>query len=256
MQKSLKLTKEQNKLILENYDQIKKNIKKFLRKNNHLIKYNLLYEILSYIPDVTLEYDNDRAKRIKFPNWAASRSIRRWLDHLRKHNPNFTKSRRNRAIIRRIKKELIKAGQVVNSESIENYLKNAKIDPKEIIDNTIYIMEDHSNSLDTIQVFDDHTQIEWDDFKNDIIEKSQKHFNEAEGEWATNRNKNCQIYKRLLKEYIIPLCDRQLSKNSPETLSALAQDVSVKESRLSQMIRDEHMQVFVNTLLDKKYEKI
>jgi hypothetical protein len=91
MQKLQKLTPEQIKLIEDNYDKIVNLLNKFLnnkKKRSPILQgksEDLVAEAISYIPDVTIEYNKEMAKSVEYYVFATYRSILRLLDEYRKH---------------------------------------------------------------------------------------------------------------------------------------------------------------------------
>jgi hypothetical protein len=88
----LQLSEEQRQLIEDNFSEIRKTLSFVLakkRRNGGSTKVNhatVLAEALSYLPDVTLEYDQKLANKTSFAQFATQRCIMRLTDEYRKMN--------------------------------------------------------------------------------------------------------------------------------------------------------------------------
>jgi hypothetical protein len=103
IQKLQKLSNEQQELIENNIDEIKK-ILYTVFKHDKRIKnpHEKVYEVISHLPEVTMEYNKDKHPNVPYHKFAANRCILRSIDDYRtfskvynkyvKNNKNYPKS--------------------------------------------------------------------------------------------------------------------------------------------------------------------
>lgn len=244
-----RLTDAQKKLIEDNLIEIKKILKYILGKSSNLRNFNaaatLLYEATSYLPEVTLEYHESLAKKITFAQFAASRCYLRLIDEYRKLNKNIRIQKHRQMMIKKVTEEIVaEKGSCTENDLVEKL--------KQVGGNLWqeYLRENSQKSItdDRYQfsyVDQGLVQVDWHDFKAGIMKKAEEFFKEYPGDhFVDSHNRSSRIHKILLKEHLLPKCQGE----SYKTLREIAEQVGLKESRLSQLIHGERMKRFMQSV--------
>lgn len=239
------LNNDQIKLINDNIVEIQKIISKILSKNKRFrcrIK-DSVSESISYLPDVTLEYDENSLKKMSFSQFASNRCVLRLMDQYRRLNKHIRANFVPRSKINKIKEDLLNTVGYCNELDIakrisenggnpEKDLKIVDFHEKQIDNNALNISK-RDVSLD---------QIDCSDFLENIKKQAEKFFLEHTDESLKYKSLSSKIHKILICDYLIPKCQGQQYK----TLQEISSLVGLKISRLSQIIHGERMKGFIN----------
>jgi hypothetical protein len=238
------LTNEQRQLIEENYPAIRKALKTYLAcKSMTKSRSTILNEALSYIPDVTLEYNPNIAVKKNFVDFAVQRCIFRLVDQFRSLNRNL-RIFKTAKFLTSIKESLKNQNGSYSDEDILKVLEEKKLNAKKILNSkpirvkTLRAIEQecskYNKGIATLDV---------DDHLDGMITKSNKYFSELSGNGMESRNKLVRVRKKLIREYLIPIA----KGNKEKSLQQISDEVNLSPGRLSQLMRDDSMKAFIKS---------
>lgn len=247
MQKSQKLTDEQKKLIEDNYDFIKGCLITYFKdqaKTNtrqrglNVVK---LYEALSYLPDLAIEYQPESSNGKSFANFAADRCIKRLIDEFRSMNRHLRINKRKRGILDPIKKEILFNKGFCSESDLVLALEERNLDPKDFVGLKEFRQQSASTLVGEQKIDNELNNVDMEDQINSIAAKADEYFSELPGVGMKSRNKLARVRRKLVKEYLIP----HAIGDKKKSLAQIGAEVDLSEGRLSQLITDDNMKTFI-----------
>jgi DNA-directed RNA polymerase specialized sigma subunit len=241
------LTEEQRKMIDGSYLAIKNNLTRFFinKKPNRKIGLDIskLYDALSYLPDLAVEYRPELSNGKSFINFATERCIKRLIDEFRSMNKFLRIKKGRKEKVNKIKEQIIaEKGYCSEYELVEGLIHN-NLDPEKYLK----LKDFKRKALDKLESTpapeDPIEEINVEDQINGISKKADVYFAELSGPGMEARNSLARTRKRLLKEYLIPMAMGSKIKS----LSSLAEELDLSEGRLSQLTTDDSMKNFIRT---------
>ncbi len=249
-EKQKKLTKELNDLIDINLPAIKKLLQYYIFRNKNFLwlgqTKDLVYEGLSHLPEVALEWDETRAGSMKFVGFAASRCLLRLIDEYRRNDIFVKANYRKYRVVKKIREALKQANLPSSIDDIEKEIEKKGLKLSKTyhpgiynlakVEQSPFDMADHMfNERDP-----DMEIVDWIDLKRKLLKSSEEVFNQG---------KNHHVYKILLTQHVIPKAEGEEFK----TLASIGDEVDLSESRLSQMIKSDKMKSFISSLYRRNY---
>jgi hypothetical protein len=229
---SQKLTNEQRKLIEDNLIEIKKILTSVFSKNKGYSSLgnpkDLVNEALSYLPDVTLEYQVSLSNTLSFARFATHRCLLRLIDEYRKMNRHTRVDRQKKKLIKSIQDKIEDQKGFCTEQDLSEAIKDIGKDPHKIM-RINKCNKSSFDQADNVIIRKDKglSEIEWSDFKLGILKQAEKFFQEYP-DIDQSKAMSCRIYKILIKDYLLPKFEGA-------------------EGRLSQMIHGERMKRFIET---------
>ena len=242
------LSEQQRKLIEKSYDKIKGRLITYFvnKKNRNKIKHlnvSNLYEALSFLPDLVLEYKEEDSNGMSFENFAADRCIKRLIDEFRRMNKFLRVQNSRKHKVKKLQEEILSKKGFCSEPDLVEALGLEDLEVKKYLN----LHDLKKVTLDNLKTkfdpFDDIEEIDTEDQIQGILEKSERYFAELPGENMNARNKLANVRKKLIKEYLIPLATGDKRKS----LSDLANELDLSEGRLSQLLKDDSMKTFISS---------
>lgn len=238
------LTPEQKKLVEDNAEAVYRSLLRRTKRRNWMLGANRVYpeEALSYLVDVVKEYDP--TKNTDFVGYAVNRCLNRLKDEYRRLNRHIRISCAKIPIVDSIKNRLLVSKGYCSESEVSEEIQKIGLDPDKFKNVTKHKKVNMEDVLDRSLYCDGGMEeIEWNNFKNQLIAKSEKHFVEYddEGDEKKSNNLSAKVHKILIREYILPKCDGAEHK----TLAQIANETNLSEGRLSQLIRGKKMKNFI-----------
>lgn len=235
MQCNIPLTEDQIKLINDNLVEIKERLSKTLKKNGFRLfgksPNTLLGEAISYLPDVAKEY-NPSIKKMGFHKYAPIVCIYRLLDEYRRSVKYKKCGKQHNDILESIRETLIVEKGIATQEDIDQVLTDRGLDPDDFKNIKEFKKVDFDIACSGVSVDDSSFEnIDWQDLADNALEIAPKFFKEP-------------VYTTIVKDYLIPKCSGQEYK----TLNQIADQYSLTEGRISQMVRSKEMRNFLEYL--------
>lgn len=247
------LTKEQRELIEQNYSTILDKIKNILKTKSFrkILSQggcsNKAAEIISFLPDVTLEFKTDLMHKDKFQNFAAYRCIYRYIDSYRKNsnyvNKKFDKIQKIMEIEDKMlqdlgfidEKDLIK--QFEQNEIAESYFHNRG---RIRLFNKFHTLEDKRNNS--------YSRVEEEDQIQFLLLKADEFFADSSASKLLDKIK--RIKKKFVKEHLIP----RIQGKDYCSLDAITEAFGITKQRLYGIISDDTIKGFIaDAYRDKDY---
>lgn len=232
--KHVRLSFYHKNLIEDNYKKVHKSLSIRLNQKYGFCKIqqdNLVERAISYMVDVTPQFNPNCGR--SYINYCVDRCLFKLIDEYRskRYAKSFEKERND------IREQLYKERGYVNDEDVIEVLKtkhNNKTVNKVMnthVFNTIDFGVINNEETPAFADNDDAMEkIEWRDSKRKIIHRAKEQFSDV----------NNKCYYTLIKDYLLPKADNLQHK----TLQGLAKKVGLSVGRLSQMTRDDTMQMF------------
>lgn len=251
MRKYSELTEEQKKLIDDNFHDIREILSIIFMKALYYGN-NYVDEALSFLPDITQEYNEALANGFPFKNFAIQRCIFRYIDQFRRMNKHRYIVKNDKKIaddpmtpILRKMNSFFKKGEEKSDNNIVGE-KVPKLTQQKLLDDFIHPQTLKQISIDSDRFLYENEMVEkdlfidkgfeevdWNDLRSTVLEKSKGYF---------KNYKSGHIYTILLKEYLFPKCMGE----KYDTLKDISRKVGRTEGRLSQMMKDNHMKAFIS----------
>jgi hypothetical protein len=214
MQKSIgPLTSEQKQLIEQNYPAIRKALKTYFHYQKVKNRPTMLAEALSYVPDVTLEYDPDMAGKKTFVDFVVQRCIFRLIDQFRSLNRNL-RIFKTAKFLTDIKESLKAENGVYSDEDLLRAIEEKKLNAKKILNSkpirvkTLRAIEQECSKYNKEIV-----TLDINDHLDGMVDKSHKYFSELAGDGMESRNKLVKVRKKLIREYLVPIAKGNKQKS-------------------------------------------
>lgn len=197
-------------------------------------------ECLSYLTDVYLEYDHE--KSTNFPRWAAKRCILRKKDEDRR---SIGATRYNNHFKVKKLKDFIEKESYKNPDSEE--IKKAERELMEMNSLDSYYC---NRSFEDLKVPDfagknsTFAEVEWNDLKRKIVEKSEQEFPDI----ANNprRNRRNLIFRTLIKDYFL----EKAENDSRVTVESIAQRMEISPTTLITIKKSDRLKNFFERVLE------
>lgn len=242
MQTLEKLTSDQRLLIEQNYDKVYERISKHISKHRKEVEAE---EILSFLPDVTLEYVKKKDKQ-GFVSFATIRCIYRHMCHSRSIGKlSLSDIRQNNEINKTIDKVVKQKGYCSHDDIILSHpdLTERKLHKLYSRFNTL-TLTNYKDTNDTIGIsknipvdsknfFED---IEWNDLKETLVKRSKKYF-----EGVYRKSETAQMSQLIVKDWLIP----KVEGKENLSIDSIALMFGVTKNRVSQIIHSKQMKHFI-----------
>lgn len=236
-----RLTNNESELLSKSFGPIKDKLRKTIaktkiaRSNNECLMF--LDEAISFLPDVYLEFDQNKTTS-SFECFAANRCFFRLIDQLRKQDRHRVRGERSR--INAIKDQVYKERGFCDSDEIKRRLgKTSKNVDKYIWfkDRKRVDISEANNVLDT----DNVQKIEWEDVKTHIMENLDREFPRSCSDKFSSEFV-LTVHRKIIQEYLLPKAEGKKFK----TLKQISQDTGLSYSRVYAICTGQKMRDFVN----------
>ncbi len=240
------LTPQQKALIELNFGKMKRLVKNIFKRSKlysitGLSLSGATREALTFCVEAAISFDENLSvnKQKDFASWAAHICVYRFVDGWRKLNKHKLLGVRRNKIITKLEQQSIKQfGFIDEAFILEGIIEFKKKTASSIFKKNVKMCE--LNSIMHVEQeekgFQSIDQVDELDF---LAKKCDTFFIKTDDE-------NTKIRKKIVKEYIIP----RLGGEEYKTLKTIAEESSISNARISQILRDDNMRSFIGSIYE------